>query len=166
MALEAARTLSSVLAGKGNEHSDAKDGQDAADLSAVTVAVNNGAGAISASVAPANAGIAAGLPSLGLGASQVFTLHFYQRLPHPLSHLLKEILVVDSTDATLLCDFLLKVLKIRQVGQMTEPNIYEFVYLYCRGESLTLVTNAITSRETFESSHARLLGQFIPSRHV
>ena len=34
-----------------------------------------------------------------------FTPHFYYRLPHPLSHLLKEILVVDGTNGNPLCDF-------------------------------------------------------------
>ena len=39
---------------------------------------------------------------------------FYQRLPHPLSHLVTELPVVDGTDANLLCDFMTQVLKIPQ----------------------------------------------------
>jgi hypothetical protein len=46
----------------------------------------------------------AGLPSLSQSASPVFTPHFYQRLPHSLSHLLKELPVVDGTDVSFLCD--------------------------------------------------------------
>jgi hypothetical protein len=117
-------------------------------------------------VVQAGAGInAATSPSLGQGASQVFTPHFYQRLPHPLSHLLKELPIVDVTDVNLLCD-LLKVLKICQVGQMTDPTIYEIMYPYCRGELLAFVTDAITTIESFETFHARLLGQFVPSRQI
>jgi hypothetical protein len=74
--------------------------------------------------------------------------------------------VVDGTDVSFLCDFLLKVLKIRQVGQITEPTIYEIMYPYCRGELLAVLTNAIAVRESFVSFHARLLRQFIPSRQV
>ena len=59
----------------------------------------------------------------GQGIQQVFTPHFYQRLPHPLSHLLKELPVVDGTDVNLLCDFLLKVIKVRQVGQINDSAI-------------------------------------------
>jgi hypothetical protein len=99
-------------------------------------------------------------------ASQVLTPHFYQRLPHPLSRLLKELPVVDGTDVKLLCDFLLKVLKIRQVGQMPDQTIYEVMYPYCRGELLAFVTNALTATESFEKFHARLLGQFIPARQI
>jgi len=55
-------------------------------------------------------------------------MHFYQRLPHPLCHLLKELLLVDGTDVNLLCDFLLKVTKIRHVGQMNDWAIYELMY--------------------------------------
>ena len=69
----------------------------------------------------------------------MFTPHFYHRLPHHLSHLLKEIPVQDGTDVNLLCDFLLKVIKICQVGQMNDSAIYELMYPYCRGELLALV---------------------------
>jgi hypothetical protein len=131
MAQGASRTHPSLLSGMVGDRSGAEDKQDTGDLSTVTVAVNNNVGALSAHVAQADAGInAAGLPSLGQSASQVFTPHFYQRLPHLLSHLLKELPVVDGTDVNLLCDFLLKIFKIRQVGQMTESTIYEIMYPY------------------------------------
>jgi len=74
-----------------------------------------------------------GLPSLGQSASQVFAPHFYQRLTHPLSHLLKERPVANGTYVNLVCDFLLKVLKICK-GAMTESTIYESMYPYCRGD--------------------------------
>jgi len=69
---------------------------------------------------------AAGLPSLGQSASQVFTPHFCHRLRHPFGHLLKELPVVDGTEGNLLCD-LLKVITIRQAGQMTESTIHEIM---------------------------------------
>ena len=62
--------------------------------------------------------------------------------------------------------FLLKVIKIRHVGQMNESAIYDLMYRYCSGELLGLVTRAINSRETFEDFHARSLGHFIPSREM
>jgi len=64
------------------------------------------------------------------------------------------------------CDFLLKVIKIHQVGQMNDSAIYELMYLYCRDELLALVIQAMNTRETFENFHARLLGHFIPSREM
>lgn len=97
---------------------------------------------------------------------QMFTPHLYQRLPHPLSHLLKELPIVDGMDANILCEFLLKVIKIRQAGQMNDSAVYEVMYPYCRGELLALVTQAVNSREKFENFHARLLRHLIPSREM
>jgi hypothetical protein len=102
--------------------------QDTSEVGTVTVAVTNHTENVPGHVARANAGNnATGLPSLGQSGNQVFTTHFCQRLPHPLSHLLTEIPVVDDTDVSLLCEFLLKVLKIRQMGQMAEQTIYEII---------------------------------------
>jgi hypothetical protein len=148
MAQGASRTHPSLLSGKGGDRIGADDRQSTGDVSTVTVAVTSHTEALPAHGAQE----AAGLPSLGQSAHQVCTPHFYQRLPHPLSHLLKELPVVDGTYVSHLCDFLLKVFKIRQVGQMTEPTIYEIMYPYCRGELLALVTNAITARESFDFS--------------
>jgi hypothetical protein len=103
---------------------------------------------------------------LGQGATEVFTPRLYQRLPLPLGHLVKELPVVEGTDVNLLCDFLLKVFKIRQVGQLSDQTIYEVMYPYRRGELLAFVTNIITTRESFESFHALLLGQILPSRQI
>jgi len=111
------------------------------------------AGMVAAQVTPSEQGI-----------KQMFTPHFYQRLPHPLSHLVKELPVVDGTDVNILCDFLLKVIKLRQVGQMNDSAIDELMCRYCRGQLLALVTRAIDSRETVEDFHAGSLGHFIPSR--
>jgi len=123
--------------------------------------------ALADQIAQVSAGmVAAQVTPSGQWIKLVFTPHIYQRLPHPLSHLLKELPVVDSTDVNLLCDFLLKVIKIRHVGQMNESAIYELMYPYCRGKLLGLVTQAINNRETFEDFHARSLGHFIPSREM
>jgi hypothetical protein len=80
--------------------------QENGDVSTVTVAVTNDKETLSAApVAQANAGNnAATLPSKSQSASPVFTPHFYQKLLHPLSHLLKELPVLDGTDVSLLCD--------------------------------------------------------------
>ena len=111
MAQGASRTHPSLLSGKVGDRLGAEDRQGTGYVSTVTVSVTNGTGAPSAYVAPAEAGInAAGLLSLGQSASQVFTPHFYLRLPYPLSHLLKELPVFDGTDVNLLCDSFSKVL--------------------------------------------------------
>jgi len=73
---------------------------------------------------------------------------------------------VNGIDVNLLCDFLLKVIKIRQLEQMNGSAIYELMYRYCRGELLALVIQAIKTRETFENFHAWSLGHFIPSREM
>jgi len=135
-------------------------------VSTVTVAVSRDTGVLLAQVAQVNSRLnVAGLPFIGQSTSQVFTPHFYQRLPHRLSHLLKELPVVDGNDVDL-CDFLLKVIRIRQVGHMTEATIYEITHPYCRGDLMALVTNAITARDSFENFLDRLLRQFIPSRQI
>ena len=86
-------------------------------MSTVRGAVDVEVSTMADQIAQVNAGMVAAqvTPSVQ-GIKQVFTPHFYQRLPHPLSHLLKEFPVVDGTDVNFLCDFLLKVIKIRHVG--------------------------------------------------
>jgi hypothetical protein len=49
---------------------------------------------------------------------------------------------------------------------MIDSAISEIVYPYCRGELLAFVTKAITGILSFETFHAQLLGQFIPSRQL
>ena len=136
-------------------------------MSTVTGAVDVEVSTLADQIAQVNMGnVAAQVTPSGQGIKQVFSPHLYQRLPHPLSHLLKELPIVDGTDVNLLCDFLLKVIKIRQVGQMNDSAIYKLMYPYCRGELLVLVTQAIITRETFENFHARSLGHFVPSREM
>ena len=102
-------------------------------MSTDTVAVNNDTSALAAQVEQPNSVFGTvRVPALVQSVNQVFTTHFYQRLPHPLSHLIKELPVVDGTDVNLLCDFMTQVLKIRQVGQMAESTIYEIMYPCCR----------------------------------
>jgi hypothetical protein len=90
----------------------------------------------------------------------------YQRLPHPLNQLLKEIPVVDGVEVSLLWEFLLKILQIHLMGQFNAPEIYEIIYAYCRGEILTLVTQAICVKEDFEVFHERILRQCVPPRQL
>jgi hypothetical protein len=104
-----------------------------------------------------------GLPCISQSA---VPLIFIRGCPIPLGHLLKELNVMDGTDVSLLCDFLLKVLKIRQVGQMADYTIYETIYPCYRGELLALVTNVITAAESFEIFYARILEQFVPVRKL
>jgi hypothetical protein len=131
----------------------AEDGGVAGNVGTVMVAVNHDVASWLVQVAQERDGRNPAASSLlGQGATQVFTPHLYQRLPLPLGHLLKELSVVNGTDVNLLCDFLLKVHKIRQVGQLSDQTIYEVMYPYCRGELLAFVTNIITTRESFEFS--------------
>jgi hypothetical protein len=85
MAHGASRTHPSLLSGKVVDRLGADDRQDSEDVSAVTVPVSIHTENLPAHVAQA----ATGLPSLGQSTNQVFTPHFYQRLPQTLSHLLK-----------------------------------------------------------------------------
>jgi hypothetical protein len=96
----------------------------------------------------------------------VFTPHLYQRLPHPISHLLKELDVADGTRVDILCEFLLKVIKIREIWPLNDTATYELMYLHCRGELLCSVEHANKTREKFDNFHVRLLRQFIPSQQT
>jgi len=98
MAQGASRAHPSLLSGRVGDRLGAVDRQETGDVSTVTVAVTNDKEALSAPGAQANAGNnAATLPSLSQSASPVFILNFYQRLPHPLSHPLKELPERDGT---------------------------------------------------------------------
>jgi hypothetical protein len=90
----------------------------------------------------------------------------YQKLLHPFSNLLKELPVADGSDVNLMCNFLLKVLRMNQVGHMVALMIYEILYLHCRSEVLGLLTQALTASESFDFFHERLLRQFIPVRQL
>ena len=82
-----------------------------------------------------NAGIvAAPVRATGDSMKQVFTLQLYQRLPHPLSNLNKKLQVVDGTDVNCLYNFLLRLLKVRQVAQMNDSVVCKLMYPYCKGE--------------------------------
>jgi hypothetical protein len=76
----------------------------------------------------------------------------------------REFTIIDGSSVHHLCDFLLKILKIRQVGLIEVPTIYEFMYPYYKGEALALLTQALMASEPFDSFHARVLKQFIPAR--
>jgi hypothetical protein len=97
---------------------------------------------------------------------QSFTSNLYQKLPHPLSHLLKELPQVDGSDVTKLCDFLLKAIRVGQVGQIKEPTIYEVLYPYCKGEVLSSLWQALTTAEKFDVFHMRVLNSCIPARQL
>jgi len=142
-------------------------GRDNGRVSTVTGTLGREVGTQTDQIAPGNAGmVEAQVTPSGHGIKQVFSPHFYQRLPHSLSNLIKELPVVDDTDVNLLCEFLLKVLKASQVGQMSDSAIYELMYPYCRGELLALVTQAFNTRENFENFHNRSLRHFKPAREM
>ena len=83
-----------------------QDRQDTGRVSTVTGPVDMEVGTLADQIVQVNAGmVAAQVTPSGQGIKQVFIPNFYQRLPHPLSHLLKELSVVDGTDVNLLCDF-------------------------------------------------------------
>jgi hypothetical protein len=88
----------------------------------------------------------------------------YQKLPNPLNYLLKGLSIVDGTDAKILCEFFLKAINISNVGHIYEPTIYELLLPYCEGEMGTLLNQAVTGSEKFDSFHARVLRQFVPVR--
>jgi len=165
---DTSNTMQEEVSAQDNPSPDeSRDRQDTGRVSTVKGAVDVEVGTLADQIAQVNAGmVVAQVTPSGQGIKQVFTPHFYRRLPHPLSQLLKELPVVDGSDVNLVCDFLLKAIEIRQVGQMNDSAIYELMYPYCRGELLALVTQAINTREIFENFHARSLGHFIPSREM
>jgi hypothetical protein len=92
-----------------------------------------------------------------LSNTQAFYFSCYQNLPHPVGQLVKEFTIIDGCSVHHLCDFLLKILKIRQVGLIEVPTICELMYPYCKGEALALLTQALMA-------YTRILKQFIPVR--
>jgi hypothetical protein len=78
----------------------------------------------------------------------------------------KEFTIIDGSNVHHLCDFLLQILKIRQVGLVEVPTLYELIYTYCKGELLALLTQALMALEPFDSFHARVLKQFIRARQL
>ena len=62
--------------------------------------------------------------------SREFEFHFctYQRLPHPVTYLLKELPQVDGCKVEVLYESLLKVIHLRQVSQVRVLQIYEILY--------------------------------------
>jgi hypothetical protein len=67
-------------------------------VSTFTGAVDVEVGTLADQIALVSAGMeAAQVTPSGQGIKQVFTPHLYQRLPHSLSYLLKELPVVDGT---------------------------------------------------------------------
>ena len=98
--------------------------------------------------------------------SVAFSSNLFQKLSNPLSSLLKEVPTVDGDNAHMLCEFLLKVIRIAKIGHLKEPFIYELLYPYCRGALLECLSQALTNREDFDSFHARVLRRFIPRRRL
>ena len=76
--------------------------QDTENVTTDMVAVSNESSALAPKVAQTNTGLGTvGVPAPAQSVIQLFTPHFYQRLTHPLSHLRKELPVVDGTDVNL-----------------------------------------------------------------
>ena len=98
--------------------------------------------------------------------SPIYNFQEFQKLPNPVSYLLKELPIIDGNDARLLCDFLLKIIHISTLGQIKEPMLFQLLYPYCRGELLACLGQAIASHESFDVLHERLLRRFIPRRQL
>jgi len=78
-----------------------------------------------------------------------FLSHMYQKLPHPLTHLLKELPQVDDCSVDAPCEFLLKVIHLRQVSNVKDPAIYKILYPHCKGEVLVLLRQALAKEKRF-----------------
>jgi hypothetical protein len=97
--------------------------------------------------------------------NNIFTSNIYQKLPHPFSQTLSELPIIDGSDVNALWEFLLRVIHMNQVGQLTMPGNYEILYPYCRGEVLHLLLQAMSVGVSFYVFHERLT-QFIPARTI
>jgi hypothetical protein len=104
---DTSNTMQEDVSAQDNPSTDERqDRQDTGRVSTFTGPVDMEVGTLVDQIAQVSAGmVAAQVTPSGQGIKQVFTPHFYQMLPHLLSHLLKEIPVVDGTDVNLLCDF-------------------------------------------------------------
>ena len=88
------------------DNSSPNERQDKETVRVVTGAVDVEFSTLADQIAQMNVGMSAPQVTSSMQAiKQVFTPHLYQRLPHPLSHLLKELPVVYGTDVNLSCDF-------------------------------------------------------------
>jgi len=79
---------------------------------------------------------------------------------------LKELPQVDGCKVEVLYEFLLKVIHLRQVSQVRVPQIYEILYLHCKGEVLVLLRQALANAEEFDSLHSHLLEHCVPERQL
>jgi hypothetical protein len=73
----------------------------------------------------------------------------YQKLPHPLVSLLKNLPTVEGKDVNCLCEFLLLSLRVVQRVQVKVPTIYENLCPFCKGEVLVLLLQALSERHSF-----------------
>jgi hypothetical protein len=91
-------------------------------------------------------------PVIPVGTS-LFTSHLYQKLPHPFSQSLKELPVIDGRDVNSLLEFLLRLIRMNQVGQIITPGSYEVLYPHCRGEVLQILSQAMAIGANFDALH-------------
>jgi hypothetical protein len=106
-------------------------------------------------------------PELRLENNSLTSVHLsqhFQKLPNPVSYLIKQLPIVDGNDARLLCDFVLKAINISVLGHIKAPALFEILYPYCRGELLACVIQAIADNESFETFHEKLIKRFVASR--
>ena len=104
---DTSNTMQQEVSAQENSSSpdERQERQDTRRVSTDTGVVDVEVGTLAAQIAQVNAGIlAAQVTPSGQRIQQVFTPQFYQRLPRPLSHLLKELPLVDGTVVKLLCD--------------------------------------------------------------
>jgi hypothetical protein len=99
-------------------------------------------------------------------SSPPFTFELYQKLPHPLGNLIRELPIIDGSQISILWEFLVKVTQLCRRGQFNSPVIYEMLYPYCKAEALELLFQALTQDVPFDTFHARLIRQFIPERQL
>jgi hypothetical protein len=95
--------------------------------------------------------------------TNLFTSNYYQKLPHPFKQALCELPIIDGSDVRKLVDFLLRIIRMKQIGQMANMNM-EILYPYCSGEVLQTLAQAMSAGASFDMFHEKLLTQFIPAR--
>jgi hypothetical protein len=110
------------------------------------------------------------LPGVGRPANVIsypsFSSELYQKLPHPLGNLIRELPTIDGSQISLLWEFLVKATQLCRIGQFKSPVIYEMLYPYCKAEALELLFQALMQDVPFDTFHARLIRQFIPERQL
>jgi hypothetical protein len=100
----------------------------------------------------------------GLAEHGVISQCRFNKIPHPVERLLRQLLSVDGLEVRQLLKFLAQVLKIRTIFSLPDAQLLETIYPYCKGPLGTRVRDALLAGHNFDNFHSDLILFFIPRR--